>query len=138
MGNEVLKPYLYGTKFTIVTHHKPLTWVMCVKNPESRLLKWRIKLEEYDYEIVFKKSTSNTNADALSGVSSLTADKGVTEERRQQVTDEETKATITHKYHDSPVGGRRGMNKTFREIRRKYEWPNMKRNIENYIKKCQS
>jgi len=30
------------------------------------------------------------------------------------------------------------MNKTFREIRRKYEWPNMKRDIENYIKKCQS
>jgi transposase InsO family protein len=29
------------------------------------------------------------------------------------------------------------MNKTFREIRRKYEWPNMKRDIENYIKKCQ-
>jgi hypothetical protein len=47
--------------------------------------KWRIKLEEYDYEIVFK-GASNTNADAMSRVSSLTADKGVTEEKRQQVT----------------------------------------------------
>lgn len=87
---------------------------------------------------MFKKGASNTNANALSRVSSLTADKGVTEERRQQVTDEKTKATIMYKYHDSPVGGHRGMNKTFREIRRKYEWPNMKRDIENYIKKCQS
>jgi len=69
-----------------------------VKDPGSRLLKWRIKLEEYDYEIVFKKGASNTNADALSPVNSLTADKGVTEERRQQVTDEETKATIMYEY----------------------------------------
>ena len=30
------------------------------------------------------------------------------------------------------------MNKTFREIRKKYEWPNMKRDIENYVKKCKS
>jgi hypothetical protein len=28
------------------------------------------------------------------------------------------------------------MNKTFREIRKKYEWPNRKRDIENYVKKC--
>jgi hypothetical protein len=42
-----------------------------------------------------------------------------------------------YEYHDSPVGGHRGMNKTFREIR-KYEWSNMKRDIENYVKKCQS
>jgi len=48
---------------------------MSVKDPGSRLLKWRIKLEEYDYEIVFKKGASNTNSHALSPVSSLTADK---------------------------------------------------------------
>jgi hypothetical protein len=30
------------------------------------------------------------------------------------------------------------MNKTFREIGAKYEWPNMKRDIENYVMKCQS
>jgi hypothetical protein len=63
-----------------------------------------IKLEEYKYEIVFKKGVSNTNADALSRVSSLIANKGVTEERLQQVTDKKTKATIMYEYHDSPVG----------------------------------
>ena len=30
------------------------------------------------------------------------------------------------------------MNKIFREIRKRYEWPNMKRDIENYVKKCKS
>lgn len=30
------------------------------------------------------------------------------------------------------------MNRTFREIRKKYEWPNMKRDVENYVKRCKS
>jgi hypothetical protein len=36
------------------------------------------------------------------------------------------------------VGRHQGINKTFTEIRKKHEWPNMKRNIEKYVKKCQS
>ena len=137
-GVRYFQPYLYGTKFTVVTDHKPLTWIMSVKHPGSRLLRWRIKLKEYDYEIVFKKGVFNMNADALSRISSLVVDKGVTEEKWQQITDDETRATILYEYHNSPMGGHRGMNKTFREIRKKYEWPNMKRDIENYVKKCKS
>ena len=48
-------------------------------------------MEEYEYEIVFNKGASNTNADELNRVSSLVADDGVTEEKRQQLIDEETK-----------------------------------------------
>jgi hypothetical protein len=43
------RPYLIGKNFTIVTDHKPLTWMSNVKDPSSRLLRWRILLEEYDY-----------------------------------------------------------------------------------------
>jgi hypothetical protein len=77
-GMRYFRPYLYGRTFTVVTDHKPLTWIMNVKDPGSRLLRWRIKLEEYDYEIVYKKGALNTNADALSRISSLTAEKGST------------------------------------------------------------
>lgn len=73
-------------------------------------------MEEYDYEIGFKKGASNTNADALSRVSSLVENKAVTEEKQQQITDKQTKATILNEYHDSPVGRHRGMNKICREI----------------------
>jgi hypothetical protein len=61
------RPYLYGRKFKITTDHQPLTWIMNVKDPSSRLLRWRIKLEEYDYEISHKGAL-NTNADALSRI----------------------------------------------------------------------
>jgi hypothetical protein len=136
-GVRYFRPYLYGTKFTIVTDHKPLTWIVSVKDPGSRLLRWRLKLEEYDYEIVYKRGVANTNADALSRVSQLAVVTGETDAKRQLVTDEETKNTILYEYHDSPVGGHRGMNRTVREIRKRYSWPNMKREIEGYVKKCQ-
>ena len=137
-GVRYFRPYLYGTKFTIVTDHKPLTWIVSVKEPGSRLLRWRIKLEEYDYEIVFKRGVANTNADALSRVSQVAAVTRETETKRQLVRDEETKNTILYEYHDSPIGGHRRMNRTVREIRKRYEWPNMKHEIEGYVKKCHS
>lgn len=59
-------PYLFGRKFKIVTDHKPLTWLFSIKDPGSRLVRWRLKLEEFDYEIVYKAGKMNTNADALS------------------------------------------------------------------------
>lgn len=60
------RPYLYGRKFKIITDHKPLTYIFNVKDPSSRLMRWRIKLEEYDYEVYFKPGKQNSNADALS------------------------------------------------------------------------
>ena len=39
----------------MVTGHKPLAWLMNVKDPGSRLLRWRIMLEEYDYDLVYRK-----------------------------------------------------------------------------------
>ncbi|XP_026830969.1 uncharacterized protein LOC113563505, partial [Ooceraea biroi] len=60
------RPYLYGRKFTIVTDHKPLVWLHSIKDPSSRLWKWRTKLAEFDYDIQYKKGSLNNNADALS------------------------------------------------------------------------
>ena len=39
---------------------------MNVKDPTSRLMRWSLKLEEYDYEIQYQKGRLNSNAHALS------------------------------------------------------------------------
>ena len=65
-GVKTFRPYLFGRKFQIVTDHRPLVWLFNVKDPGSRLIRWRLKLEEYDYEIVYKQGKINLNADALS------------------------------------------------------------------------
>lgn len=62
------RPYLYGRKFVLVCDHRPLTWVFSIKDPGSRLARWRLKLEEYDYEIKYKPGKINKNADALSRI----------------------------------------------------------------------
>lgn len=62
------RPYLYGRKFLIITDHRPLTWLFNVKDPGSRLTRWRLILEEYDYEIIYKEGKANSNADSLSRI----------------------------------------------------------------------
>lgn len=65
-GTKTFRPYLYGYKFTIITDHRPLKWLFNCKDPGSRLVRWRLKLEEFDYKIEYKKGKINSNADALS------------------------------------------------------------------------
>jgi hypothetical protein len=69
----------------------------------------------------------------LSRIGSVTAEaKGSTK------LDEETKKQTLYEFHDAPVGGHRGMNKTFRAIKSRYTLPNMRRYIEEYVKLCKS
>lgn len=66
------RPYLFGRRFKIVTDHKPLQYLFNSKDTNSMLTRWRIKLSDYDYEIIYKKGTENTNADALSRMYKMT------------------------------------------------------------------
>lgn len=67
-ATKYFRPYLFGRKFKIVTDHKPLQWMMNLKEPNSRLTRWRLRLSEYDFSVIYKKGKSNTNADALSRI----------------------------------------------------------------------
>ena len=60
------RPYLYGRKFTIVTDHKPLVWMHSIKDPTSRIWKWKLKLSDFEFDILYKEGRANANADALS------------------------------------------------------------------------
>lgn len=60
------RPYLYGRHFTLVSDHEPLRWIDSVKLPVQRLIRWRIRLREYEYTFVYKPGRLNSNADALS------------------------------------------------------------------------
>lgn len=67
-ATKYFRPYIFGHKFKIITDHKPLTWIMSLKEPNSKLVRWRLRLEEFDYEVIYKKGKLNTNADALSRI----------------------------------------------------------------------
>lgn len=58
--------YLYGRKFKLFTDHKPLVWLANLKEPNSKLIRWKIKLNEYEFDIEHVQGKENKVADALS------------------------------------------------------------------------
>jgi len=53
---------------------------MNVKDPGSRLLRWRIQLAEYNYEISYRRGSQNTNADAISRIGSVSKEGDLSDE----------------------------------------------------------
>lgn len=90
-ATKYFRPYLFGRKFKILSDHKPLQWVMNLKEPNSRLTRWRLKLSEYDFKVIYKQGKSNTNADALS---------------RIEVNNEVTASIVVNLSEDSSDGSR--------------------------------
>ena len=60
------RPYLEGYTFKVITDHIALKWLHNLKNPTGRLARWALELLEYDYEIIYRKSSINYAPDALS------------------------------------------------------------------------
>lgn len=65
---KYFRPYLYGKRFIIETDHKPLIYLFNMTNPSSRTMKFRLTLEEYDFDVVYVRGKDNVAADALSRV----------------------------------------------------------------------
>ena len=61
-------PYLFGQKFTIVTDHQPLKWLINAKEPTGRLARWAMTLSTYDFSIIYRPGSKNGVADALSRI----------------------------------------------------------------------
>lgn len=76
---KYFRPYLFGRKFTLYTDHKPLTYIFNLKDPNSRLIRWRLSLEEYEYEIKYKPGKQNVVADALSRINLKNTEINLTE-----------------------------------------------------------
>lgn len=65
---KYFRPYLYGKRFVIRTDHKPLLYLFNMTNPSSRLTKFRLLLEEYDFKVEYVRGRDNVVADALSRI----------------------------------------------------------------------
>lgn len=60
------RPYVEGTKFTVITDHFSLQWLHKLKEPSGRLARWSVKLQQFDFEIVHRKGSDHVVPDALS------------------------------------------------------------------------
>ncbi|MCP8719654.1 MAG: reverse transcriptase domain-containing protein, partial [Asgard group archaeon] len=65
-GLKKLNHYLDGQKFTIQTDHNPLTFLNKMMGNNSRLIRWALCLQQYNFEITHRPGRLHGNADGLS------------------------------------------------------------------------
>jgi len=58
--------YLYGRKFLVRTDHASLKWLLSFKDVKGQLARWIEKLQQYDFEVTYRKGKLHANADGLS------------------------------------------------------------------------
>jgi hypothetical protein len=59
--------YLHGRKFKIITDHNALVWLLNSNKPNTngQIVRWRMILQDYDYEIVHRKGRIHQSVDAF-------------------------------------------------------------------------
>lgn len=65
-GVRYFRVYLYGARFILYTDHRPLEWLMTNPNLTDMHARWALMLQEFDFEVRYRKGLINMNADGLS------------------------------------------------------------------------
>ncbi|XP_075723228.1 uncharacterized protein LOC142765681 [Rhipicephalus microplus] len=67
-GIQKFNIYLYGVPFLVQTDHQPLQYIKQAKQLDSRVLRWSLLLQEYQFRVEHIKGSENVGADYLSRV----------------------------------------------------------------------
>ena len=65
-GIQYFRSYLFGKTFLVITDHQCLKYLQSFKNPNSRIVRWLLTLQDFSFEIVYRSGKENAVADALS------------------------------------------------------------------------
>lgn len=201
-ATDKFRGYLDGSEIIIGTDHQPLKWLLTLKSPTGRLARWFLKMQSYNFNIVYTPGKENIIADTLSrppctyenenqcdicvaivdmpretektlreeqlkdpDISKIVTvlettpqsddvyhwrDRGYIlndgvlyryspefeSEEAQYVVPAQERETILKNYHDLPTAGHYGVEGTLNKIAQKYYWPNMRKYVAEYVKKC--
>ena len=56
---------------------------------------------------------------------------------RQNITNKELQQLIINDFHMLPTGGHAGINRMYNNIKRYYCWIGMRKNLEDFVKRCE-
>ncbi|KAL0273841.1 UNVERIFIED_CONTAM: hypothetical protein PYX00_006417 [Menopon gallinae] len=157
--------FLLGRPFRIETDHKPLKWLLSKKDCSGKLGRMVLKLQEYQIEnIDHIRGQDNVLADTLSRIQLnmitvpappldedevIRQDKqnftkknerwfyvdknGPVESYRLYIRNPEEQRTILKAVHDN---GHLGLFKNQEEIRKRFWWPNWKKDVKAVLENC--
>lgn len=60
------KHYLYKQKFTVITDHQAITYLKNFKHKNDKLTRWKMLLEQYNFDVYYREGRLNVEADCLS------------------------------------------------------------------------
>jgi hypothetical protein len=82
--------YVYGRNFKVRTDHAALTYLHKFADSNSRLMRWSLRLAEFDFDVEYRAASKIKHVDALSRhVQTVTIDQTLSKElvRDEQKTD---------------------------------------------------
>lgn len=68
---DSLRYYLLGREFDLKTDHRALTWIHTMKDQNSRVTRWYLSLQPFQFNVRYRARRSNVPADFLSRLPSL-------------------------------------------------------------------
>jgi hypothetical protein len=74
--------YLYGKQFLVRTDHAALSYLRNFADCSSRLMRWSLRLSEFDFVIEHKAGTKISHVDALSRHVGATMEDGLPDKER--------------------------------------------------------
>ena len=159
---EEWQAYLEGSRHPIIVYldHKNLSYFTTIKKLNRQQVRWAELLASYNFQIHYRKGSENGQADALSQKSDLTTEE--TQERslfigkgkilvldkpevatlhqgnapKQRHVPEKDQRKVISDYHNGPLLGHPGRDKTIELIQQRYQFPNMRKAVEDYIRQC--
>ena len=66
LGIQAFRVYLLGRPFRVQTDHQCLVWLDRLKDSNTRLARWSLALQPYQFTVTYRPGSANNNADALS------------------------------------------------------------------------
>lgn len=129
-GIEYYRHYLLGRKFSVETDHKSLEFLMTAKHTTGRFLRWALKLQEYEFDIIHIKGEDN-NADGLSRQILYGLNVEAKDDNKLSIAN---KQIILHNYH--MITGHGSLAVMMYCLKNKFAWNNIARDVKELIEKC--
>lgn len=65
-GLEKFRPWIDGTRITVVTDHQSIKWLNNLKEPAGKLARWAVRLQAFDIDFIHRPGKEMNLPDALS------------------------------------------------------------------------
>ncbi|KRH93336.1 pol polyprotein, partial [Pseudoloma neurophilia] len=124
---EHFRHFLLGKEFILRTDHRALTYLHTCKNPTSRLLRWSLRLQEFQFKIEYISGEKNS-ADSLSRLMHI---KKVSQ--KENLSKDHVKSILDEYHH---ILGHGSSSNMIFAIRKRYFWFSMVDDIKDYVSRC--